>query len=274
MRDLSASDASASPRDNLVLVHSFPTNSILLSGLTEFLEDHFVVHFIDLPGFTRAVPPLEERPITIAQYARFLESEIERRSLDSYVLGGVSFGFQVANAARPKGHCKAILAMEPFLGVESLHLTQSRRLLLRSFLKVSLAVGLPAVFWRSDKFQAYLGRGAPPGRVECIIREIDAETFFETAYLLLSLDSPVEFQDIPYVLLINPEDTTVRYDHVCEVFRKGVQDLLIVESSVEHYPRELTKQYFVDRVSRDQIARLQSFLRQLNERPAPVETRG
>lgn len=40
-------------KENLVLLHSFPTNSILLSGYIEYLSDYF----IDLPGFTKVVPP-------------------------------------------------------------------------------------------------------------------------------------------------------------------------------------------------------------------------
>lgn len=44
-------------RENLVLLHSFPTNSIIFTDLIRYLNNFFVVHFIDLPGFTRSTPP-------------------------------------------------------------------------------------------------------------------------------------------------------------------------------------------------------------------------
>ncbi len=40
-----------SPRkENLVLVNAFLTNSLVLRGLIDYLNNFFRVHFIDLPG--------------------------------------------------------------------------------------------------------------------------------------------------------------------------------------------------------------------------------
>ena len=71
--------------ENLVLVHSFPTNSILLKGLVEFLNDHFNLYFIDLPGFTQKSPPIQQ--ITIDNYSAYVEKYINNLKIDHYILG-------------------------------------------------------------------------------------------------------------------------------------------------------------------------------------------
>lgn len=76
-------------KNNLVLVHSFPTNSTLLNGFTEFLEDFFNVYFIDLPGFNIDVSPMKD--ISFDNYSKFVENKIKQLQLDNYFLGGVSF---------------------------------------------------------------------------------------------------------------------------------------------------------------------------------------
>jgi pimeloyl-ACP methyl ester carboxylesterase len=250
--------SSPEPREHLILVHSFPTNSILLRGLTEFLGDIFIVHFIDLPGFTTNVPPLAE--VSFENYARFVEQRIEALGLETYLLGGVSFGFLVVNMARVDHRCRAILAMEPFLNVRGLRATSLERFLLRSLTKTVVAVRASDFLWKSLWFRRFLGRKGPKERMEIVFREVDARTFFETATLILSRTADARFQDLPYVLLINPEDQTVGHEYVTHVFQREARRLLVVETTVEHYPRDLTKEYFLDRISAEQIDRIREFL--------------
>ena len=76
------------PKENLIIVHSFPGNSILLSGLIEYLNDYFEVYFINLPGFAKSVPPLTE--ISFKGYVQFIEEKIRGFGLASYWLAGIS----------------------------------------------------------------------------------------------------------------------------------------------------------------------------------------
>lgn len=107
-------------KPHLVLVHSFPTNSVLLHGLEEFLSDYFSVHFIDLPGFHKDSPPFE-RKITLKKFSDYLDQKISELKADKYIAGGVSFGFLVVNNAKLDKRCKAILAMEPFVNTKCLN---------------------------------------------------------------------------------------------------------------------------------------------------------
>ena len=82
-------------KENLILVPGFPINSLLLRGLTDYFSEYINVYPIDLPGFVQTVPVLSE--ISLEQYAKFVETQIQSLALESYWLGGVSFGFAVIN---------------------------------------------------------------------------------------------------------------------------------------------------------------------------------
>ena len=54
-------------------------------------------------------------------------------------------------------------------------------------------------------------------------------------------------------------------ENVAEVFRAEVRDLLVVETTVDHYPRELTKAYFSERISAQQVESMFEFLHRVED---------
>lgn len=100
-------------KENLILVHSFPTNRILLAPLIEYLQDYFNVFPVDLPGFKSDVLPLKQ--ISFQGYCDFLDEKIKQLKLPHYVVAGISFGFIVVNCAKLDEKCKAVMAVEPYL---------------------------------------------------------------------------------------------------------------------------------------------------------------
>src|SRR5262245_60854535 len=116
-------------KENLILVPGFPINSLLLRGLTDYFSEYVNVYPIDLPGFTPTVSALAE--ISLDQYTKFVETQIQSLRLESYWLGGVSFGFAVINRIQPDIRCKGFVAIEPFLGSASLKMNFFRRLFFR-----------------------------------------------------------------------------------------------------------------------------------------------
>lgn len=246
-------------RPALVLVHSFPTNSILLAGLAQFLERYFVVHFVDLPGFVRAVPPLP-RP-SLAGYARHVEQRIESLGLDRYLLGGISFGYLIVTLMTLDARCRAVLAMEPFLGTRSLYMGPWKRRLFALLTRAIVWLGLSNRLFRSQYWARRMRRrGAPDSRIETVQREIDPRTFFATATQLVTHDRPTRFPDRPHVLLVNPEDATINAEDVTQVFQTSVAPLLVVETTVDHYPISVTPEYFEANIPADDIARIEHFL--------------
>ncbi|MDO8589773.1 MAG: hypothetical protein Q7R69_00680 [bacterium] len=249
-----------SPKPDLLLVHSFPTNSVLLHGLTEFLSDYFTVHFVDLPGFHRDIPPLKW-PITVEKFANYLDQKIADLNSDKYVVGGISFGFLVVNKAKLGKNCKAILAMEPFINTECLSIPfwkQRKYALIIGLMKLIHVLGAEDYIWKSKWFNEYLQRQSdyPAERVNIIIEHIDPKTFFSVAATLLNYRKRPKFHLLPHFLIGNFADTTINFDHVVEVFIKNLHELHIASEPIDHYPKTLTKEYFKTRISKEHISRI------------------
>lgn len=73
-------------KQNLVLIHSFPTNSIILKGLNNFLSNYINVYFIDLPGFNNNYD--KKFKISFENYANCVQLEIDKLKLNTYWVGG------------------------------------------------------------------------------------------------------------------------------------------------------------------------------------------
>jgi len=242
-------------KENLILVHSFPTNSIVLAGLVEFLDDYFHVYFIDLPGFTKKTP-LEKGRISLASYSKYLSEKIKEFNLDSYIIGGISFGFVVVNNMKPDAKkCKAILAIEPYLNNKFVHMSLFQRFLYAYFFTGRVMPKISKKFWESPHaeqlFGYVLGRH---NKLTTIVAEVDARTFFDTAKILFKNSKKVTFHTrIPYVLWINKHDTTINADKIVAEFEKNVPRLLVKYNDVDHYPRDMSKRYFKSKIKEKDI---------------------
>ncbi len=247
-------------KPHLLLVHSFPTNSVLLHGLEEFLADYFTVHFIDLPGFHKNSPPLHGN-ITLKKFSDYFEQKILELDLSEYIVAGVSFGFLVVNNAKLDKKCKAILAMEPFINTDCLNisfLNKGKYKTITSLLKIVRLAGVESKIWKSDWFNKYLQKISdyPEERVNTIIKHIDARTFFTVMGLLLSYKKDPKFHDLPYFLVGNFADKTINFDKAVEIFIKNLHELHIASEPIDHYPKDLTKSYFKSRIPQEHISRI------------------
>lgn len=248
------------PKENLVMLHSFPTNSILLGGLIDYLSDFFDVSCIDLPGFTKTTPSLAE--ISFENYAKFAQQEIEELNLASYWLGGVSFGFFIASLLQPDPHCQGFLAMEPYIGAGSLRMSRGRRLFYRLFCRSVLRWGIVNHLWTNPLCRRYLPklRPYPAEHVEIMFEQIDSRTFFETALLILENKKRCSFQNLPYILIANKEDQTLDYETIHSLFTAKVRDLLVIHTTIDHYPSELSKSYFRSQIPEAVIQQVFRFM--------------
>lgn len=247
-------------KPHLVLVHSFPTNSILLYGLEEFLSDYFIVHFIDLPGFHKNSPPLEGA-ISIKKFSNYLDKKIAELDVSEYIVGGVSFGFLIVNNAKLDKRCKAIIAMEPFINTKCLNISfwnQKKYIIITTILKIIGFLNLEKIIWNSNYLNKYLQKQAnyPKERVDIIVKHVDARTFFSVANLLLSYNKNPKFHQFPYFLIGNFSDDTINFDKVAEIFIKNLHEVHIASEPIDHYPKDLTKSYFKTRIPKEHISRM------------------
>lgn len=247
-------------KPHLLLVHSFPTNSVLLHGLEEFLSDFFTVHFIDLPGFHKNNPPFVGE-ITLHKFSHYFDKKIAELGLQEYIVGGVSFGFLVINNAKLDNRCKAILAMEPFINTECLNTSFAKKktyIVMANLMKVIHYFHLEKWIWESNWFNKYLQKTSdyPKERVDTIIKHIDPRTFFTTARLLLSYKKNPTFHKLPHFLVGNFADKTINFDKTVEIFIKNLHELHIASEPIDHYPKDLTKNYFKTRIPHEHIQRM------------------
>jgi pimeloyl-ACP methyl ester carboxylesterase len=232
------------PKENLVIVHSFPTNSILLKGYIDYLSDYYHVFFIDLPGFTKAVHPLDK--VTMEGYRRFVETSIEQFNLADYFLEGISFGFSIVNRIHHHGKCKGMIAVEPYIGRKSLQMSPTKRILCLFGLQIVCSLKLYSPFWKSPLFSWLLPQLVhyPDETMRILFEQIDGKTFFETAKIILSDLSPYRFQDLPYVLLANKQDRAVNFEYIVNALTPSVKNLLVIPIEIDHYPKNTSKAYF------------------------------
>jgi pimeloyl-ACP methyl ester carboxylesterase len=254
-------DREENGRPDLVLVNAFFSNSVILKGLIEFLGERFRVHFIDLPGFCADCPPLEE--ISVASFAAFVRRRVDALGLDSYLIGGLSFGFLVVNSLELDARCRAVVAIAPYIDSRSLTLGALKRRSYRVITEIAASTGLVWRAWETKtarRFAHWYSR-YPADRVDLILDHMDARTFFQTGRLILRNHQHCVFHDRPYVLIVNPKDTTISYDYVVGRFRKNTDRLLVVETSIDHYPEELSKSYFSERFAAEDLDRIMAFVR-------------
>ena len=249
-------------KPNLVIIHSFPTNSHILAGLYDYLTDFFNIYPVDLPGFNVNLKPLET--ISLIGYSNFLKNEIERLKLESYWVGGVSFGFSVANMVGDHKGCKGILAIEPYLGSENLKISNTRKILYLLAIKlIEIGNSFYRVF-HSPFIQKYLLMGSSASldeKLKKILDTMDAKTFFETAKILLtSHEVDCKLLSVHYILVINKTDGSIRADRIISRFAYEVDDLLIAHTTAEHYPETITKEYFEKRIEKKEVDKIFEFI--------------
>jgi hypothetical protein len=253
-------------KENLIIVHSFPTNSILLKGLNDFLKDYFKVYLIDLPGFNTTVPPLKK--INFKNYSNFVNDYINKLKLKNYYLGGISFGFSVINNCQINDKCKGFFAIEPFINVNYL----KNKIVLKQFIKYQLSLitifKIHNLVYNSKIFRFILIKffqkifllKNPKYIIDIIIKTIDGYTFFKTAILILNYKDKPKFHNKPYILIINEKDKLICSAKINNLFG-SLKKVLIIKTTSKHYPEKITKEYFQKHINSNNIKKIMKFIK-------------
>jgi pimeloyl-ACP methyl ester carboxylesterase len=241
------------PKENLILVNAFLTNSLVLRGLIDYLSRYVRVHFIDLPGFARYVPPLDE--VTLENYAVHVQSRIDELNLDSYLLGGISFGFAVISHLELDSRCKGVVAITPYLNSRWLNLGLMKKSAYSFFVHLTLAFELHSRIWNHRLFHRVFHwySDYPADRIETLLNEMEGRTFFETARIILTHRKPCRFQNLPHVLILSHSDRTIKNAPLLDVFEKNIDRLKVVRADFDHYPLEVSEDYFKTRFPQEDM---------------------
>lgn len=254
-------------KHNLVLVQAFPANSTLSQGAITYLEEFFHVHFIDLPGFHPSVKPLDK--ISLENYVKYVEEKIESLNLDNYILSGISFGFLVANQVKTNDRCLFIFAIEPYLGYQYISLSVEKRL---AIFVVSTLLSIDdfiSKVWEKGWFRNLMSQlmNKTKAVINVVIREMDPQTLIKTSKIVLWYNKKITFQNKPYVLLLNPRCNLIKFDKTLYEFVDNIpnQQLRVILTTVEHYPKDPTYEYFKENLSHNEIESLFNFSKYLSK---------
>lgn len=233
---------------NLVVISGFGVNSIILKEYIRYLEEFFNVYFIDLPGFTKTTKILST--VSIDSYVEYIEREMEKIPWSNFWLGGMSFGFYLANRAAVDKRSLGYFAIEPYVGETGLSLGKPKELFFDALVKSLVKLGVSSEIWESSSFPKILKlfSGCSTEEAAEMLKDIDSKTFFQTAQLLLEDHEETIFRKTPYALFINENDTSVNGRYIQTLFEKNVKDLFIVPITTDHYPKEITVSYFKEHI--------------------------
>jgi len=245
-------------KENLILINSFYSNS-LLQGLIDFIQDYFHVHFIDLPGFAAHVPPA--KTISFEGFSSYVEEKIKAFDFDSYILGGISFGYFIASRASMDHRCRGIAAIVPYVDSYSLRLKFRKKLIYKMGTRVIDGRGISSWLWEKHAFKklAWWYSIYPEERVNVILDQFDGRTFFRIGRLLLENNKPCGFHNLPTALIISCVDSTLNNEYVLDLFQENIKDLLVVHTEIDHYPVQLDKKYFKDHFKDENIKKILNF---------------
>lgn len=251
-------------KPNLIITHSYPTNSVILRGLIEYLKNFYNVYFIDLPGFIKTSTPLEQ--INFKNYADYIDTKINEFNLDSYFIAGISFGFLIINNAKLNKNCKGIIAIEPYTNTQELSINIFSKMTFEVLLELIYRLHISNVAWNSKLVRATLLNTVfarqPRQDMLKTFENIEGRTFVETGRLILeNRENCIFHKNLPYALLINDNDNSINAKYLIKLFKRNLKTLKIIHTKIEHFPtEEMNQQYFARELPPKIIQDMNDFL--------------
>lgn len=230
------------------------------------MDEHFNVYFIDLPGFIKNTAPLQK--ITIENYSKYVQNKISTFDLEKYLLGGISFGFLIANRIPIDKKCKGIVAITPYINSQTLKLPLLKKSFYSLVLKILVKLDKSEAFFESKAFYklAHTYSVYPTERINIILDQMDGKTFFETGKIILEYKKICEFHDTPYALILSNDDKTINTDSMRNLFEEKVDQLHVIHTTIDHYPKDPSKEYFQENLPKESIMQAVQFFNKLDKK--------
>jgi hypothetical protein len=153
------------------------------------------------------------------------------------------------------------MAIEPFINSKYLNISFLNR---KKYFAISLFLSLANKFklekkiWRKEIFHKFLQKEfkCSPDSISTIIEHIDPKTFFKVTRILMNYHKNPKFHKLPHFLIGNFTDDMINFASVVEIFVKNVDKLQIISEPVDHFPKNLTKEYFVTMIPKENILKM------------------
>ena len=159
-----------------------------------------------------------------------------------------------------------MFAVEPFLGAGTLRQTRMKMRLCHCSLKLLLWLRLANPIWHSACFGAFLRCKVGRKGEQAIRGTIDPYTLFATASALLDWQGCVDLFELPYALLINPNDRVIHSGKIIERFKTVKRQILVIQTDLPHHPPCLDREYLESMLLPSDMIKLVSYF--LEARPS------
>lgn len=236
-------------KPNVVLIHSFPTNTIIIKGLLDYLEQFYHLYPIDLPGFVPGSEPVDK--VTLENYACATQTYIDRLGLKHYWVAGLSFGFLVANLCVSDKRCMGVVGVVPYINKHYLIKNALVYFLLEKAFALICKLNWHERAYRSKWLKKVLRTETTPERVSEILSTVSSFAFFETGLLLMTHDKEPEFRKKPYIFFVTRADHTIKMDKLSALLN-SIESKKVIYITSSHHPDEISKAYFDAHVDRQQ----------------------
>lgn len=247
-------------KQHVIFFPGFATNAYILQGIIEYLNDFFVVHPLDPPGFSPESSPLEH--ISVATIQQAAREQVEALELDSYIIGGASFGFLLANYCATMPECKGVIAFAPYINQLSLMHSKKELRRLSWLLRTLQYTFLDAIIWRNDFLYKKIWRSTMNGEYHYVFDQIretfDRKTLLTIASELLVYKQLPALVEKPYALVMYPEDQVVSYTVATKTLQ-AANKVHILDTALEHFPERFTREYVAARVSHEGMKKVADY---------------
>ncbi len=243
---------------NLVLINGFGSNGEIIKGVLDTLSEFYNVYFLELPG---SVKHITLKKYTTKNFIDYFQKEINKLKLKEYILGSLSFGFPLSNELKIDKKCKGILAIEPYLDKKYTHMSLIKRSLFILLIKSICFFKIYHLIWETNLFKKALFKlGYNETIIKCIWK-LDPKPYFETGKLVLTYTHKPNFHNLPHVLMINEHDNMINAEKTIETFKHNVKNLLIIKTTVPHYPDKMGKNSILQKVHKNNLQKMITFFK-------------
>lgn len=248
-------------KPNLVFLPSYLANNILLSGLIERLGEYFTVYPIELPGFHPEVLPLET--ISAENMIKFAKEKISELGIEEFWFAGVSFGFFLANNI-DDSRCKGYIAFEPYINKHYLSFGEDKVHFYDRAITFIEQHHLDPLIWNTNFLMYSPGSVIPRATAKRIIETNDRKTCLELGRFLLENEKELIFKEKPYALIINENDDTVDGKKIIDLFKKKINQFILIPTYEHHFPKDMSKESFEAILSKQSMDVLLDFVTKIN----------
>jgi len=96
--------------------------------------------------------------------------------------------------------------------------------------------------------------------INTILYNYNSKAFFDVFSFILLNNKKCNLQKKPCILIINKEDKTIKAINIIKKFENELDEMLLINTTMEHYPTDLSFNYFEKNIDKKDINQILDFI--------------